>query len=126
LAGTTFPIDRHYTAQLLNFDSVYANAWMEERSRLYGIPWCRQLNHGSPQPPLGSDSFITGVQLCRLKTVVHRFQHHAPKENPDVPELVRGKPGEYAVISSAADADEGLPLAYNKDLQEDKIGILIL
>jgi argininosuccinate lyase len=129
LAGTTFPIDRKYTAQLLNFDSIYANSLDGVSDRDFAIEF------------LAAASTIM-VHLSRLSEEVilwaseeFRFIHlkdscatgssiMPQKKNPDVPELVRGKTGRvFGHLQSMLVIMKGLPLAYNKDLQEDKEGI---
>ena len=129
LAGTTFPIDRHYTAQLLNFDSVYANSLDGVSDRDFAIEF------------LGAASLIM-VHLSRLSEEVILWSSQEfsfvklkdscatgssimpQKKNPDVPELVRGKTGRVCGhLQALLMLMKGLPLAYNKDLQEDKIAL---
>jgi argininosuccinate lyase len=129
LAGTTFPIDRHYTAQLLNFDSVYANSLDGVSDRDFVIEF------------LGAVSLIM-VHLSRLSEEVILWSSAEfgfvilkdscatgssimpQKKNPDVPELVRGKTGRvFGHLQAMLVMMKGLPLAYNKDLQEDKEAI---
>ncbi|MBD2087319.1 argininosuccinate lyase [Coleofasciculus sp. FACHB-542] len=126
LAGTTFPIDRHYTAKLLNFDGVYANSMDGVSDRDFAIEF------------LSSASLIM-VHLSRLSEEVILWSSHEfgfvtlkdscatgssimpQKKNPDVPELVRGKTGRvFGHLQGMLVLMKGLPLAYNKDLQDDK------
>lgn len=126
LAGTTFPIDRHYTAKLLNFDDVYANSLDAVSDRDFAIEF------------LGAASLIM-VHLSRLSEEVILWSSEEfnfvklkdscatgssimpQKKNPDVPELVRGKTGRVCGhLQAMLVLMKGLPLAYNKDLQEDK------
>lgn len=129
LAGTTFPIDRHYSAELLKFDSVYANSLDGVSDRDFAIEF------------LGAASIIM-VHLSRLSEEVilwasEEFRFVSlkdscatgssimpQKKNPDVPELVRGKTGRvFGHLQAMLVMMKGLPLAYNKDLQEDKEGL---
>lgn len=126
LAGTTFPIDRHYTASLLQFDEVYANSLDGVSDRDFAIEF------------LGAASIIM-VHLSRLSEEVISWSSQEfgfvtltdscatgssimpQKKNPDVPELVRGKTGRvFGHLQGLLVLMKGLPLAYNKDLQEDK------
>ncbi|GAB1540301.1 argininosuccinate lyase [Scytonema sp. NUACC21] len=129
LAGTTFPINRHYTAELLKFDGVYANSLDGVSDRDFAIEF------------LGAASIIM-VHLSRLSEEVilwasEEFRFVSlkdscatgssimpQKKNPDVPELVRGKTGRvFGHLQAMLVMMKGLPLAYNKDLQEDKEGL---
>jgi argininosuccinate lyase len=126
LAGTTFPIDRHYTAKLLKFDGIYANSMDGVSDRDFAIEF------------LCSASLIM-VHLSRLSEEVILWSSHEfgfvtlkdscatgssimpQKKNPDVPELVRGKTGRvFGHLQGMLVLMKGLPLAYNKDLQDDK------
>lgn len=126
LAGTTFPIDRAYTAELLGFDAIYGNSLDGVSDRDFAIEF------------LGAASLIM-VHLSRLAEEVifwaseeFRFVSLTDrcatgssimpqKKNPDVPELVRGKTGRvFGHLQAMLVMMKGLPLAYNKDLQEDK------
>ena len=126
LAGTTFPIDRHYTAELLHFDNVYDNSLDGVSDRDFAIEF------------LGAASLIM-VHLSRLSEEVILWSSEEfsfvklkdscatgssimpQKKNPDVPELVRGKTGRVCGhLQAMLMLIKGLPLAYNKDLQEDK------
>lgn len=126
LAGTPFPIDRHYTATLLGFGGIYANSVDGVSDRDFAIEF------------LGAASLIM-VHLSRLAEEVILWASEEfgfvtltdscatgssimpQKKNPDVPELVRGKAGRvFGHLQALLVVMKGLPLAYNKDLQEDK------
>jgi argininosuccinate lyase len=126
LAGTSFPIDRHYTAQRLGFARPYANSLDGVSDRDFAIEF------------LGAASLIM-VHLSRLAEEVILWASEEfsfvrlsdrcatgssimpQKKNPDVPELVRGKTGRvFGHLQALLVVMKGLPLAYNKDLQEDK------
>ncbi|MCL6435583.1 MAG: argininosuccinate lyase [Leptolyngbyaceae cyanobacterium HOT.MB2.61] len=126
LAGTTFPIDRHYTAQLLNFGGVYANSLDGVSDRDFAIEFlCAaslimvHLSRLSEEIILWASEefgFITLKDSCSTGSSIM-----PQKKNPDVPELVRGKTGRvFGHLQGLLVLMKGLPLAYNKDLQEDK------
>ncbi|MBE9008436.1 argininosuccinate lyase [Fortiea sp. LEGE XX443] len=129
LAGTTFPIDRHYTAQLLEFDSVYANSLDGVSDRDFAIEFLSaaslimvHLSRLSEEIILWASEefrFITLKDSCATGSSIM-----PQKKNPDVPELVRGKTGRvFGHLQAMLVMMKGLPLAYNKDLQEDKEGL---
>ncbi|MCC5637925.1 argininosuccinate lyase [Nostoc sp. CHAB 5844] len=129
LAGTTFPIDRHYTAELLKFDSVYANSLDGVSDRDFAIEFlCAaslimvHLSRLSEEIILWASEefrFITLKDSCATGSSIM-----PQKKNPDVPELVRGKTGRvFGHLQAMLVIMKGLPLAYNKDLQEDKEGL---
>ncbi|MCB5021081.1 argininosuccinate lyase [Streptococcus mutans] len=129
LAGTTFPINREMTAQLMGFAEPYSNSLdavsdrdfileflsnasilMMHMSRMCEevISWC---SHEYQFVTL-SDTFSTGSSIM------------PQKKNPDMAELIRGKSGRvYANLFGLLTVMKALPLAYNKDLQEDKEGM---
>mgnify|MGYP002777223372 FL=1 len=126
LAGTTFPIDRHYTANLLNFDGVYANSLDGVSDRDFAIEFLAaaslimvHLSRLSEEVILWASqefSFVTLKDSCATGSSIM-----PQKKNPDVPELVRGKVGRvFGHLQGLLVLMKGLPLAYNKDLQEDK------
>ncbi|MBD2019806.1 argininosuccinate lyase [Leptolyngbya sp. FACHB-36] len=126
LAGTTFPIDRHYTAQLLDFGDVYANSLDGVSDRDFAIEFlCAaslimvHLSRLSEEIILWASqefSFVTLTDSCATGSSIM-----PQKKNPDVPELVRGKVGRvFGHLQGMLVLMKGLPLAYNKDLQEDK------
>jgi len=126
LAGTTFPIDRHYTAELLGFAGVYANSLDGVSDRDFAIEFlCAaslimvHLSRLSEEAIMWASqefSFITLTDSCATGSSIM-----PQKKNPDVPELVRGKAGRvFGHLQALLVLMKGLPLAYNKDLQEDK------
>jgi argininosuccinate lyase len=126
LAGTTFPIDRHYTAQLLGFEQPYANSLDGVSDRDFAIEFLSaaslimvHLSRLSEEIILWSSQEFGFVKLkdsCATGSSIM-----PQKKNPDVPELVRGKTGRvFGHLQGMLVLLKGLPLAYNKDLQEDK------
>lgn len=126
LAGTTFPIDRHYAAQLLGFERVYANSLDGVSDRDFAIEFlCAaslilvHLSRLSEEVILWASeefSFVSLKDSCSTGSSIM-----PQKKNPDVPELVRGKTGRvFGHLQALLVLMKGLPLAYNKDLQEDK------
>jgi argininosuccinate lyase len=129
LAGTTFPIDRHMTAASLGFADVYANSLDGVSDRDFAIEFAAAASlivmHLSR---LAEEVIIwssTEFQFVRLTDACATGSSIMPqKKNPDVPELVRGKTGRvFGNLQSLLVIMKGLPLAYNKDLQEDKEAI---
>lgn len=129
LAGTTFPIDRHYSASLLGFEDVYANSLDGVSDRDFAIEFlCAaslilvHLSRLSEEIILWSSEefgFITLKDSCATGSSIM-----PQKKNPDVPELIRGKTGRvFGHLQAMLVIMKGLPLAYNKDLQEDKEAI---
>ncbi|MGV2826655.1 argininosuccinate lyase [Myxosarcina sp. GI1(2024)] len=129
LAGTTFPIDREYSAQLLGFDRPYENSLDGVSDRDFAIEFlCAaslimvHLSRLSEEIILWASqefNFITLKDSCATGSSIM-----PQKKNPDVPELVRGKTGRvFAHLQALLVIMKGLPLAYNKDLQEDKEAI---
>ncbi|MBD2017498.1 argininosuccinate lyase [Microcoleus sp. FACHB-53] len=126
LAGTTFPIDRHYTASLLEFSGVYRNSLDGVSDRDFAIEFlCAaslilvHLSRLSEEIILWASQefgFVTLKDTCSTGSSIM-----PQKKNPDVPELVRGKTGRvFGHLQAMLVLIKGLPLAYNKDLQEDK------
>ena len=126
LAGTTFPIDRHYTASLLGFGGVYNNSLDGVSDRDFAIEFlCAaslimvHLSRLSEEIILWASQefgFVTLKDSCSTGSSIM-----PQKKNPDVPELVRGKTGRvFGHLQAMLVLMKGLPLAYNKDLQEDK------
>lgn len=126
LAGTTFPIDRHYTASLLEFAGVYRNSLDGVSDRDFAIEFlCAaslilvHLSRLSEEIILWASQefgFVTLKDTCSTGSSIM-----PQKKNPDVPELVRGKTGRvFGHLQALLVLMKGLPLAYNKDLQEDK------
>jgi argininosuccinate lyase len=126
LAGTSFPIDRAYTAQLLGFDAPAANSLDAVSDRDFVIEFCGaaalamvHLSRFSAELVLWSSSQFNFIELpdrfCTGSSIMPQ------KKNPDVPELVRGKSGRaIGNLVSLLTLMKGQPLAYNKDNQEDK------
>lgn len=126
LAGTTFPIDRHYTAELLGFGGVYGNSLDGVSDRDFAIEFlCAaslimvHLSRLSEEVILWASQefgFVTLKDSCSTGSSIM-----PQKKNPDVPELVRGKTGRvFGHLQGMLVLMKGLPLAYNKDLQDDK------
>lgn len=129
LAGTTFPIDRNYTAKELGFGQVYANSLDAVSDRDFALEFL-------------SNSSILMLHLSRFCEeislwVSHEFKYldlsdayttgssiMPQKKDPDMAELIRGKSGRvYGHLIGLLTTMKSLPLAYNKDLQEDKEGV---
>ena len=126
LAGTTYPLDREYTAELLDFAGATRNSMDSVSDRDYLIEllsamstimmhlsrFCEEIiiwNTNEYQFVEIDDAYSTGSSIM------------PQKKNPDIAELVRGKTGRvYGALISLLTAMKGLPLAYNKDMQEDK------
>jgi len=126
LAGTTFPIDRHLTAELLNFDDVCRNSLDAVSDRDFAIEFCAasailttHLSRFSEELILWASAQFDFIDLpdrfCTGSSIMPQ------KKNPDVPELVRGKTGRVnGNLISLLTLMKSQPLAYNKDNQEDK------
>lgn len=129
LAGTTFPINRHLSADLLGFSKPYANSLDAVSDRDFAVEYlsnaslvmmhlsrlCEELILWSTDEfnfiEL-SDTFATGSSIM------------PQKKNPDMAELIRGKTGRvYGDLVGLLTVLKGIPLAYNKDMQEDKEGV---
>jgi argininosuccinate lyase len=129
LAGTTFPIDRHYSAELLGFNGIYQNSMDAVSDRDFILEFlsnssilmmhlsrfCEELILWSSQEFQFiemDDTYATGSSIM------------PQKKNPDMAELIRGKTGRvYGHLFSLLTVLKGTPLTYNKDLQEDKEGM---
>ncbi|MBV1869789.1 MAG: argininosuccinate lyase, partial [Gammaproteobacteria bacterium] len=126
LAGTTFPIDRAYTAELLGFEGVCENSLDAVSDRDFAIEFTAaasllmtHLSRFSEELVLWSSSQFNFIDLpdrfCTGSSIMPQ------KKNPDVPELVRGKVGRVnGHLISLLTLMKSQPLAYNKDNQEDK------
>jgi argininosuccinate lyase len=128
IAGSTFPLDREYVRQQLKFSSFYPNSMDAVSNRDYLLDYLNSastcmmhLSRLSEEIVLWasaefrfielSDNFCTGSSMM------------PQKKNPDVPELIRGKSGRvYGSLFGLYTLLKGLPLTYNKDMQEDKEG----
>ena len=126
LAGTTYPLDREYTAELLGFDGPTLNSMDSVSDRDYLIEmlsamstvmmhlsrFCEEViiwNSNEYQFVEIDDAYSTGSSIM------------PQKKNPDIAELVRGKTGRvYGALMSLLTTMKGIPLAYNKDMQDDK------
>lgn len=129
LAGTTFPIDRKKVADLLGFERIYANSMDAVSDRDYIVEFLANsslvmthLSRLSEELILWSSNEFQFVELddayCTGSSIMPQ------KKNPDVAELVRGKTGRiYGHLVSLLTTLKGLPLTYNKDMQEDKEGM---
>ncbi len=129
LAGTTFPIDRYYSAELLGFDDIYHNSLDGVSDRDFAIEFASaaslimvHLSRLSEEIIFWASEefrFVTLGDSCSTGSSIM-----PQKKNPDIPELVRGKTGRvFGHLQGLLVMMKGLPLAYNKDLQEDKEAI---
>jgi argininosuccinate lyase len=126
LAGTTYPIDRELTAQLLGFDAVGGNSLDGVSDRDFAIEFCAAASIAMMHLSRFSEELVlwTSAQF-RFIDLPDRFCTGSSimpqKKNPDVPELVRGKTGRvFGALMGLLTLMKGQPLAYNKDNQEDK------
>lgn len=126
LAGTTYPLDRAYTAELLGFDSPTLNSMDSVSDRDYLIEFLSALSTVMMHLSRFSEEIIiwntNEYQFIELDDAYSTGSSIMPqKKNPDIAELVRGKTGRvYGALMSLLTTMKGLPLAYNKDMQEDK------
>jgi argininosuccinate lyase len=126
LAGTSYPIDRHYTAKLLGFAAIAQNSLDAVSDRDFAIEFTSiasiimmHLSRFSEELILWSSAQFNFIELsdafCTGSSIMPQ------KKNPDIPELVRGKTGRvYGHLMSLLTLMKSQPLAYNKDNQEDK------
>ena len=126
LAGTTDPLDRAYTAELLGFDGPTLNSMDSVSDRDYIIELLSALSTVMMHLSRFSEEIIiwntNEYQFIELDDAYSTGSSIMPqKKNPDIAELVRGKTGRvYGALMSILTTMKGLPLAYNKDMQEDK------
>ena len=126
LAGTTYPLDRAYTAELLGFDGPTYNSMDSVSDRDYLIELLSALSTIMMHLSRFSEEIIiwntNEYQFIELDDAYSTGSSIMPqKKNPDIAELVRGKTGRvYGALMSLLTTMKGLPLAYNKDMQEDK------
>ena len=126
LAGTTYPIDRWETAQDLGFDAPMSNSLDGVSDRDYALELMSALSILMMHLSRFSEEVILWCswefKFIELDDAYATGSSIMPqKKNPDVAELVRGKTGRvYGDLMSLLTAMKGLPLAYNKDMQEDK------
>ncbi|WP_017756107.1 argininosuccinate lyase [Calidifontibacillus oryziterrae] len=129
LAGTTFPIDREYTAELLGFESVYNNSLDAVSDRDFILEFLSNasilmmhLSRFCEELILWSTSEFNFVEID--DTFATGSSIMPQKKNPDMAELIRGKTGRvYGSLFGLLTVMKGTPLAYNKDFQEDKEGM---
>ena len=126
LAGTTYPLDREYVAQLLEFEGPTLNSMDSVSDRDYLIEYLSALStvmmHLSR---LSEEIIIWNSNEYRFVEIDDAYSTGSSimpqKKNPDIAELVRGKTGRvYGDLMSLLTTMKGIPLAYNKDMQEDK------
>ena len=126
LAGTTYPLDREYTAQLLGFDGPTLNSMDSVSDRDYLIELLSALSTIMMHLSRFSEEVIiwnsNEYQFVEIDDSYSTGSSIMPqKKNPDIAELVRGKTGRvYGALMSMLTTMKGIPLAYNKDMQEDK------
>lgn len=125
-AGTTYPLDRNYTASLLGFEGATLNSMDSVADRDYCIEFLAALAtimmHLSR---FSEEVIIWNSNEYRFVEIDDGFSTGSSimpqKKNPDIAELVRGKTGRvYGALMSMLTTMKGIPLAYNKDMQEDK------
>lgn len=126
LATTTYPLDRYYTAELLNFDGVCLNSldavsdrdFLIESLNAFSI-LMMHLSRFSEEVILWCSNEFQFIELDDAYSTGSSIMPQ--KKNPDIAELVRGKTGRvYGSLMSLLTTMKALPLAYNKDMQEDK------
>lgn len=126
LAGTTYPLDREYTARLLHFEGPTLNSIDSVADRDYLIEFLSALSTIMMHLSRFSEEIIiwnsNEYQFVELDDAYSTGSSIMPqKKNPDIAELVRGKTGRvYGALMALLTTMKGLPLAYNKDMQEDK------
>lgn len=126
LAGTTYPLDRDYTAELLEFDGPTLNSMDSVADRDYVIELLSAMSTIMMHLSRFSEEIIiwnsNEYQFVELDDAYSTGSSIMPqKKNPDIAELVRGKTGRvYGALMSILTTMKGIPLAYNKDMQEDK------
>lgn len=126
LAGTTYPLDRELTASLLNFKGPTLNSMDSVSDRDYVIEMLSAFSTIMMHLSRFSEEIIiwnsNEYQFVELDDSYSTGSSIMPqKKNPDIAELVRGKTGRvYGALTSILTTMKGIPLAYNKDIQEDK------
>lgn len=126
LAGTTYPLDREYTAELLGFARPTLNSMDSVADRDYVIELMSALSTIMMHLSRFSEEVIiwnsNEYQFVDIDDAYSTGSSIMPqKKNPDIAELVRGKTGRvYGALMSILTTMKGIPLAYNKDMQEDK------
>ena len=126
LAGTTYPLDREYTAELLGFDGPTLNSMDSVSDRDYLIELLSAMSTVMMHLSRFSEEVIiwnsNEYKFVEIDDAYSTGSSIMPqKKNPDIAELVRGKTGRvYGALMSLLTTMKGIPLAYNKDMQEDK------
>ena len=126
LAGTTYPLDRQYTASLLGFDGPTLNSMDGVSDRDYLVDLLSDLSLIMMHLSRFSEEVIiwnsNEYQFVEIDDAYSTGSSIMPqKKNPDIAELVRGKTGRvYGALNALLVSMKGIPLAYNKDMQEDK------
>ena len=126
LTGTTYPLDREMTAKLLDFDGPCLNSMDGVSDRDYVIEMLSAFATIMMHLSRFSEEIIiwnsNEYQFVELDDAYSTGSSIMPqKKNPDIAELVRGKTGRvYGALTSLLTTMKGIPLAYNKDMQEDK------
>ena len=126
LAGTTYPLDRDYTASLMGFDGPTLNSMDSVSDRDYLIEFLSALSTVMMHLSRFCEEVIiwnsNEYQFVEIDDAYSTGSSIMPqKKNPDIAELVRGKTGRvYGALMSLLTTMKGIPLAYNKDMQEDK------
>ena len=126
LAGTTYPLDREYTASLLGFDGPTLNSMDGVSDRDYLVELLSALSMIMMHLSRFSEEVIiwnsNEYQFVEIDDGYSTGSSIMPqKKNPDIAELVRGKTGRvYGALQALLTTMKGIPLAYNKDMQEDK------
>ncbi len=129
LTGTTLPIDRFYVAKLLGFDDLALNSIDAVSDRDFAVEFLSvsallimHLSRLAEELVLWSTEEFKFIELPDAFTTGSSIMPQ--KKNPDVPELIRGKTGRvYGSLFSLLTVMKGLPLSYNRDLQEDKFPV---
>ena len=129
LAGTTYPLDRDYTAELLGFAGPTRNSMDSVSDRDYVIEYLAalstimmHLSRFSEEISIWNSNEYRFVELDDAYSTGSSIMPQ--KKNPDIAELVRGKTGRvYGALMGILTTMKGIPLAYNKDMQEDKEGV---
>ncbi len=126
LAGTTYPLDRNYTASLLGFEGPTLNSMDSVSDRDYVIEFLSALSTVMMHLSRFCEEIIiwnsNEYRFVEIDDAYSTGSSIMPqKKNPDIAELVRGKTGRvYGALMSMLTTMKGIPLAYNKDMQEDK------
>ncbi|MCD7726498.1 MAG: argininosuccinate lyase [Clostridiales bacterium] len=126
LAGTTYPLDRNYTASLLGFEGPTLNSMDSVSDRDYVIEFLSALSTIMMHLSRFCEEIIiwnsNEYRFVEIDDAYSTGSSIMPqKKNPDIAELIRGKTGRvYGALTSLLTTMKGIPLAYNKDMQEDK------